>query len=69
MTVIGTVLPFSTSGGMSSLTLPVRTAGAAGDGLDRRRKHCGRRLRGTNSHDGERAENGRATGEAEELAA
>ena len=25
MTVIGTVLPFSTSGGMSSLTLPVRT--------------------------------------------
>ena len=26
MTVIGTVLPFSTSGGMSSLTLPVCTA-------------------------------------------
>jgi hypothetical protein len=26
LTVIGTVLPFSTSGGMSSLTLPVRTA-------------------------------------------
>src|SRR3954447_17443888 len=26
LTVIGTVLPFSTSGGKSSLTLPVRTA-------------------------------------------
>src|SRR6476646_1539592 len=26
LTVIGTVLPFSTSGGISSLTLPVRTA-------------------------------------------
>ena len=25
LTVIGTVLPFSTSGGISSLTLPVRT--------------------------------------------
>jgi hypothetical protein len=26
LTVIGTVLPFSTNGGISSLTLPVRTA-------------------------------------------
>jgi len=49
--------------------LPVRTAAPPVTILDRRRKHRGRRLGGTNNHDRERAEHGRAAGEAEELAA
>ena len=44
LTVIGTVLPFSTSGGMSSLTLPGLHHGLADDGADRGGHRRRRRL-------------------------
>ena len=68
VTVSGTVLPFSTSGGMSSFTLPVVDRRFADDLADRRLHGGGRGAGGPHGGDRQHREAGGASGRAQHVA-